>query len=137
MAKVLTEKPSCFQIVLCGVDWPRYTQSMIGLKKTSRMSIIRSEINDSDSQSTSSDSLAQQILLEKDAEKRNELVTEYVVLVINEWAGISSSAETDLNKSLYSYGIDSAGALTLKKQLESSLPVSFEVGWFENHLSKG
>ena len=137
MAKVLTEKPSCFQITLCGVDWPRYLKSMIGLKKTSRMSIIRAEINDSDSQSSSSESLVQQITLEKDAEKRGDLVTEYVVLVINEWAGISSSLETDLNKSLYSYGIDSAGALTLKMQLESNLPVSFEVSWIDNHLFKG
>ncbi len=128
MAKVLTEQPSCFQIILCGVDWPQYVKSIPGHRKSSRMSVIRAEFNDSDSQTSSSESLAQQIMLEKDPETRGELVTEYAVMVINEWAGISSNSETDLNKSLYSYGIDSAGALTLKMQLESILPVSFEVG---------
>ena len=58
MAKVLTEKPSCFQITLCGVDWPRYIKSMSGLKKTSRMLIISAQINDSDTQSSTSESLA-------------------------------------------------------------------------------
>ena len=131
MAKVLTEEPSRFQITLCGVDWPRYIKSISGLKKTSRMSVIRAEINYSDSQTSSSETLAQQITLEKDAEKRGELVMEYVALVIKEWTGISSSSEVDLNNSLYNYGIDSAGALTLKMQFESNLQVSFEVGLFK------
>lgn len=131
MAKVLTEEPSRFQITLCGVDWPRYIKSISGLKKTSRMSVIRAEINYSDSQTSSSETLAQQITLEKDAEKRRELVMEYVGLVIKEWTGISSSSEVDLNNSLYNYGIDSAGALTLKMQLESNLQVSFEVCFFK------
>ncbi len=134
MAKVLTEKPSCFQITLCGVDWPQYIKNIQGLKKTSRMSVIRAEINDSDGPASSSESLAQQIMLEKDAEKRGELVMKYIILVINEWAGNSSSSETDLNKSLYSYGIDSAGALTLKMQFESNFPVSYEVGSFIDNL---
>ena len=132
MAKVLTEEPSRFQITLCGVDWPRYIKSISGLKKTSRMSVIRAEINDSDSQTSSSETLAQQITLEKNAEKRGELVMEYVGLVVKEWTGISSSSEVDLNNSLYNYGIDSAGALTLKMQFESNLQVSFEVGFFNN-----
>ena len=131
MARVLTEEPSRFQITLCGVDWPRYIKSISGLKKTSRMSVIRAEINDSDSQTSSSETLAQQITLEKDAEKRGELVMEYVGLVIKEWTGISSSSEVDLNNSLYNYGIDSAGALTLKMQVESNLQVSFEVSSFK------
>ena len=131
MAKVLTEEPSRFQITLCGVDWPRYIKSISGLKKTSRMSVIRAEINYSDSQTSSSETLAQQITLEKDAEKRCELVMEYVGLVIKEWTGIPSSSEVDLNNSLYNYGIDSAGALTLKMQFESNLQVSFEVGLFK------
>ena len=135
MARVLTEEPSRFQITLCGVDWPRYIKSISGLKKTSRMSVIRAEINDSDSQTSSSETLAQQITLEKDAEKRGELVMEYVGLVIKEWTGISSSSEVDLNNSLYNYGIDSAGALTLKMQVESNLQVSFEVSFFKVHLT--
>ena len=132
MAKVLIEEPSRFQITLCGVDWPRYIKSISGLKKTSRMSVIRAEINDSDDQTSSSETLAQQITLEKDPEKRGELVMEYVGLIIKEWTGISSSSEVDLNNSLYNYGIDSAGALTLKMQFESNLQVSFEVGSFNN-----
>ena len=137
MIKVLTEEPSRFQITLCGVDWPRYLKRIRGLKKTSRMSVIRAEINDSDSQTSSSETLAQQIRLEKDAEKRGELVMEYVGLVIKEWAGISSSSEVDLNNSMYNYGIDSAGALTLKMQFDSNLQVSFEVGSFDNHKITG
>jgi len=38
-----------------------------------------------------------------------------------------SGSEVDLNKSLYNYGLDSAGALTLKMQFEANLQVSFEV----------
>ena len=127
MAKVLTEEPSRFQIALCGLDWPRYMKSFKGLKMTSRMLVMRAEINDSDSQENSSESLAQQIMLGKDPEKRGELVKEYVGLVMREFTGMSSNSETDLNKSLYSYGIDSATALTLKMQFESNLQVSFEV----------
>jgi len=131
MAKVLTEEPCRFQITLLGVDWSRYIKSISGLRKTSRMSVIRAEINDSDSQTSSSETLAQQIMLEKDAEKRGELVMGYVGLVMKEWTGISSSSEVDLNNSLYNYGIDSAGALTLKMQIESNLQISFEVGSFK------
>ena len=78
MAKVLTEEPNRFQITLCGVDWPRCMRSLVGLKKTPRMSLIKAEIKDSDIQTHSSDSLAQNITLEKDEEKRRELVMEYV-----------------------------------------------------------
>ena len=133
MAKVLTEAPSRFQITLCGVDWSRYMRSLIGLKKTPRMLLIRDEVNDSDNQTFTSEFLAQNITLEKDEEKRGQLVKDYVVLVLSEWAGISASSEVDHNKSLYNYGFDSAGALTLKMQFEANLQVSFEVG-FENNL---
>ena len=133
MAKVLTEEPSRFQITLCGVDWSRYMVSLIGLKKTPRMSLIKAEIKDSDNGTYSSDSLAKTITLEKDDERRAELVMEYVVLVMTEWTGMSSGSEVDLNKSLYNFGLDSAGALTLKMQFESNLQVSFEVGCNNNH----
>lgn len=134
MAKVLIEEPSRFQLTLFGVDWPRYMRSLVGLKKTPRMSLIKDEINDSDNQAYTSESLAQNITLEKDEETRGELVKEYVVLVLTEWAGISSASEVDLNKSLYNYGLDSAGALTLKMQFEANLQVSFEVGCENNRL---
>ena len=55
------------------------------------------------------------------------LIFEYVRISIAELTGSSSLSETDLNKSLYSYGIDSTAALTLKMLLESNLQVSFEV----------
>ena len=128
MAKVLIEEPSRFQIGLCGVDWPRFIKSNTGLRKTSRLSIITAEINTSETQTTSTESLVQRIRLEKDLEKKSELVKEYITLSVREWTGMSSSSETDLNKSLYSYGIDSTAALTLKMQLEANLQVSFEVG---------
>ena len=46
---------------------------------------------------------------------------------MSEWTGNPSPSETDLNTSLYSYGVDSTAALTLKMQLEMNLQVSFEV----------
>jgi len=133
MAKVLTEEPSRFQITLCAMDWSLFMTSFDGLKKTPRMSLIKSEIKDSGIQTHSSDSLAQNITLEKDEEKRRELVMEYVCLLMTEWAGMPSGSEVDLNKSLYNYGLDSAGALTLKMQFEANLQVSFEVCYNNNH----
>ncbi|KAL9968892.1 hypothetical protein ACROYT_G021036 [Oculina patagonica] len=130
MAKVLTEEPSRFQIGLCGVDWPRFIKSNTGLRKTSRLSLITAEINTSETTTTSTESLVQRIMLEKDLEKKSELVMEYVSLSVREWTAMSSRSETDLNKSLYSYGIDSTAALTLKMQLEANLQVSFEVFYF-------
>jgi len=64
MAKVLIEEPSRFQLTLFGVDWPRYMRSLVGLKKTPRMLLIKDEINDSDNQAYTSESLAQNITLE-------------------------------------------------------------------------
>ena len=55
------------------------------------------------------------------------LIFEYVRISVAELTGSSSLSETDLNKSLYSYGIDSTAALTLKMLLKSNLQVSFEV----------
>ena len=127
MVKVLTEEPSRFQISLCGVDWPRFLKSNSGLRKTSRLSKIAAEITTSETQ-TSSESLVQRIMMEKNPEKKSELVTEYIALCVKEWTGMTSRSETDLNKSLYSYGIDSTAALTIKMQLEADLQVSFEVG---------
>ncbi|XP_078372526.1 mycocerosic acid synthase-like isoform X4 [Oculina patagonica] len=130
MAKVLTEEPSRFQIGLCGVDWPRFLKNNTGLRKTSRLSLITAEINTSETTTTSTESLVQRIMLEKDLEKRSELVMEYVSLSATEWTGMSSLSETDLNKSLYSYGVDSTAALSMKMQLEANLQVSFEVFYF-------
>ena len=126
MAKVLTEEPSRFQISLCGVDWPRFLKSNSGLRKTSRLFKITAEISTSETQ-TSSESLVQRIMMEKNHEKKGELVKEYIALCVKEWTGMTSRSETDLNKSLYSYGIDSTAALTIKMQLEADLQVSFEV----------
>ena len=127
MAKVLTEEPSRCQISLFDVDWPRFIKSNDRLRKTPRLFTILVETNAFDNQTSSSESLAQRIILEKDREKREELVNEYVAISVTEWTGMSSPSETDLNKSLYSYGVDSTAALTLKMQLETNLQVSFEV----------
>ena len=67
------------------------------------------------------------MLLEKDKEKREELINEYVSMSVTEFTGNSSSSETDLNAGLYSNGVDSTTALTLKMQLAMNLQVSFEV----------
>ena len=127
MVKVLTEEPSRFQISLFGVDWPRYLKSNTRLRKTSRLFKITAEISTSQTQ-TSSESSVQRIMMEKNQEKKSELVKEYVAFCVKECTGMTSSSETDLNKSLYSYGIDSTAALTIKMQLEADLQVSFEVG---------
>ena len=127
MAKVLTEEPGRCQLSLFDADWPRFIKSNTGLRSTSRLKAITAEIDALDNQTSSTESLAQRIILEKDAEKRAELVSEYVAMLVTEWTGISSPSETDLNKSLYSYGADSTAAVTLKMQLEANLQVSFEV----------
>lgn len=126
MVKVLTEDPGRCQISLFDADWPRFLKSNTGLKETPRLSIVRSTVNAPDSQTNSTESLAQRIVLEKDGEKRAELISEYITATMTEWTG-NSPSETDLNTSLYSYGVDSTGALTLKMQLEMNLQVSFEV----------
>ena len=130
MAKVLIQEPGRSQITLFDVDWTRFLKSNDGLQKTPRLSAIAAEINAPNSQAGSTQSLAQRIILEKDQGKRTELVKEYVGLSMTEWTGISSLSETDLNKSMYSYGVDSTTALTLKMQLEINLQVSFEVRCF-------
>ena len=130
MFKVLTEEPGRCQITLLDVDWPRFLKSNEGLRKTPRLSIIRSSVNVSNSGTNSAESLAQRIVLEKDGEKRAELIEEYVSVSMAEWTGNSSTSETDLNTSLYSYGVDSTAALTLKMQLEINLHVSFEVHFY-------
>ena len=127
MAKVLTEEPGRCQLALFDADWPRFIKRNAGLRSTSRLTAITAEINASENQTGSVESLAQRIILEKDAEKRAELASEYVAMLVTEWTGISSPSETDLNKSLYSYGADSTAAVTLKMQLEANLQVSFEV----------
>ena len=128
MVKVLTEEPGRCQISLFNADWPRYLKSNEGLKKTPRLSVIRSTVNASNKETNSAESLAQRIVLEKDGEKRAELINEYVSGLMTELlTGNLSSSETDLNTSLYSYGVDSTTALTLKMQLEKNLQVSFEV----------
>ena len=81
MIKVLTEEPSRFQIGLCGVDWPRFIKSNTGLRKTSRLSLITAEISTSETQ-TSSESLVQKIVMEKNLEKKSELVKEYITLSV-------------------------------------------------------
>ena len=139
MAKVLTEEPGRCQISLFDADWPRFLKSNAGLRKSPRLTDISSTVNSSGSQTSSTESLAQRIILEKDPEKRAELVNEYVGVSVTEWTGISSPSEMDLNKSLYSYGVDSTAALTLKMQLETNLQVSFEVRcsplWSKSNLS--
>ena len=127
MAKVLTEEPGRCQISLFDADWPQFIKSSTGLKKTPRVSVIAAEINASDNHTSSTESLAQRIILEKESEKRAELVSEYVAISVTECTGMSSLSETDLNKSLYSYGVDSTGALTLKMHFEANLQVNFEV----------
>ena len=127
MFKVLTKEPGRCQISLFDADWPRLFKTNAGLKRTPRLSIISSTAKASDNETNSTESLAKRIVLEKDKEKRGELINEYVSVAVTEFTGNSSSSEIDLNASLYSYGVDSTTALTLKMQLEINLQVSFEV----------
>ena len=127
MAKVLKENPARWQISLLEADWSRFLKSNKNLN-TTRLGDISVAAKVADSQVSGSASLAQRIVLEKERKKRSQLVKEYIIATIKEWTGISSLSEVDLNKSLYSYGVDSTAALTLKMQLEADLQVSFEVG---------
>lgn len=127
MFKVLTKEPGRCQISLFDADWPRLFKTNAGLKRTPRLSIISSTAKASDNETNSTESLAERIVLEKDKEKRGELINQYVSVSVTEFTGNSSSSEIDLNASLYSYGVDSTTALTLKMQLEINLQVSFEV----------
>ena len=128
MVKVLKEEPGRCQISLSNTDWPGFLKSNEGLRKAPRLSVIRSTVNASDKGTNSTESLAQRIVLEKDGGKRAELINEYISGLMTELVtGNLSSSETDLNASLYSYGVDSTTALTLKMNLEKNLQVSFEV----------
>lgn len=127
MAKVLSEDPGRCQIALFDADWPRLLKNNPVFKKIPRLSVITSEINASDTTTSSTDSLAQRIIFEKDDDKRVNLVKEFVGISVGELLGISSLSETDVNKSLYSYGVDSTTAQALRMQIESNLQVSFEV----------
>lgn len=130
MGKVLNEEPGRCQIALCNVDWPRYLSTNEALERSPRLSIIASEEKASENLSESSESLAQRIILEQDSDKRKDLISEYISAAIPDWFGIAVATEADFNKSLYSYGVDSTSALTLKMQLQTNLQVSFEVCWF-------
>ena len=132
MAKVLKEEPDRCQIALFNVDWPRYLSTNKVLERSPRLSIIASQVKASENLSDSSQSLAQRIILEEDSDERKDLINEYISLAIPDWFGIAVTTEADFNKSLYSYGVDSTSALTLKMQLQANLQVSFEVCLFIN-----
>ena len=130
MKKVLLEEPLRSQICLADIDWPRFLKSNLGLARSSRVQYISTDVRAAQAQNSSAESLATRIQVEKDAEKRVEMILEYITVPFASWIGVQSLSETDLNTSLHSYGIDSTGALTLKMQLESNLQVSFEVNTF-------
>ena len=69
MAKILTEEPGRCQISLFDADWPRFLKSNAGLKNAPTVGYQHCT-NSSDSQTSSTESLAQRIILEKDREKR-------------------------------------------------------------------
>lgn len=127
MARILREEPGRSQIALIGADWPQCFKSHRELRKTPRLAFITAENDAYDNQPNSAESLVQRIRLEKDSEQKSEQVMNYISNSVRKLTGIASLAEADLNKSLYSYGFDSTGALSLKMQFEADLQVSFEV----------
>ena len=132
MAKVLSQEPSRSQISLFGVDWFRFMKSNAGLRKTLRLSLITAGMSISDSRTNTADTLLQRIQMERDPEAKGELVLEYTCMVMSDLTGQSFSSEMDLNKNLYSQGVDSTVALTLKLLLESNLQVTIEVSSLRN-----
>lgn len=127
MNKVLVEEPARSQICLADIDQPKFIQKNVKYMQSTRMERIAAEINRKQNQSSSTQSLVTKILLEKDEEKRIEMILEYVSTAMASLAEMQSMSEADLGTSLYSYGIDSTAALTLKMQFEANLEVSFEV----------
>ena len=126
MAHFLVEKPDGPQVAFLDVDWPVFFRTFSSLRKSPRLEKIRNEESVIESKSKSAESLASQILLEKDIERQKEKVRGYIISIMKTWTGDLSS-EIDQRSSLYNYGVDSSGALTFKMQLEATLQVSFEV----------
>ena len=135
MAKVLAQEPSRSQISLISIDWFRFMKSFTGLQNSLRFSLITAGMSVSDSQTNTTDSLLRRIQMERDPEAKGQLILEYLCIVMSDLSGHSFSSEMDLNKSLYSQGIDSAAALTLKMLLESNLQATFEVSSLLNELN--
>ena len=129
MAKVLREEPERCQIALFNADWPRFLNSNPGLQKNPRLSLIGPESRSTNDLTRPQESLGQNIIFEQDQDKREQLVNEYIEASLPDWLGNWSLTEVDMNKNLYSCGVDSTLALTIKSQLENDLQVSFEVRW--------
>ena len=128
MEQLLIDEPLTCQLGVFDADWPRMLESSPGLKKTTRLSAIKDEV-ETTRKETSLESLGPRILMEVDKKKKEEMVMEFLIELLSSWLGISAT-EIDLNTSLYNYGLDSFFALTFKMQLESTLQVSFEVRCF-------
>ena len=132
MERILIEEPMISQISLFDVDWDRLIQAPYGPQMTTRMTSIISESETSQTAGNLMKDLGSKILLESDVKNKEDMVTRYVTGFLGDWIGVSPS-EIDLEASLYSHGIDSFFALTLKMRLETTLDMSFEV-WFSSNM---
>ena len=126
MEKILIEEPGRAQLGLFDVDWQKIQSSTPGLATSTRLIEIRNKQDIADSVQFKQ-LLVQRILVEKNPNKREEMVHEYVTDLLCSWTG-NSPSDLDFNSSLYNYGMDSFSGLTFKMQIESSLHISFEVG---------
>lgn len=111
MARILTEEPSRFQLMLCGLDWPRYQKTYEGLRKTPRLSAITAEQSISDNQTNLAVSLVERIVMERDSEKKEALVLEYLVLVLQERTGLTNLSETDTTRICIAMALTQQGLL--------------------------
>jgi len=127
MEQFLIKEPITPDVGLFDADWSRLLEASAGLNISSRFETMKKEI---DTLRTERDlsSLGPKILMESDQSKKQIMVEEFVTELITSWLGVSAS-EIDRKTSLYGYGLDSFFALTFKMQLETTLQVSFEVGY--------
>lgn len=125
MEEILVNDPLVCQLGVFDADWSRLMETSVALNNSARLTSIKEEV-DIQRSHHDTDSLGPRIIMESDLKKKQSMVEEYVYEIVSQWVGVSPS-EIDLNTSLYSYGLDSFFALTLKMQLETTLQVSFEV----------
>ena len=126
MEKILIEEPGRAQLGLFDVDWQKIQSSRPGLATSTRLIKIRKK-QDVAYSVQFKQLLVQRILVEKNPNKREEMVQKYVTDLLCSWTG-NSPSDLDFNSSLYNYGMDSFSGLTFKMKIESSLRISFEVG---------
>ncbi|XP_048587065.1 mycocerosic acid synthase-like polyketide synthase isoform X2 [Nematostella vectensis] len=130
LLEILKCQPSRCQVTLSEIDWPRFFKSNEESALSKRVEHLREEVNHLEQHADATASLASRTLFERDTAARNQLIEEFVITTLTRCFEMDSFSETDQMTSLYSFGVDSITALTLKVAFETSLQISFETFYF-------